>query len=101
MGSGTESENVPFENVRALITSGLLPVAVMVTGCLDTSPDDPLKVSAEVERERGAVDCVAAQTWLAISIVAREREILFSTTSCSWIGDTENEVTSRRYCKMP
>jgi hypothetical protein len=51
-GSDTdESEKALLENFRAWMTSGELPVAVMVTGCFETSPEDPLKVSAEVERK--------------------------------------------------
>jgi hypothetical protein len=51
-GSETEElENAELEKLRLCSTSDLCPVEVIVIGCFETAPLEPLKERAVVERE--------------------------------------------------
>ena len=72
--------------------TGRLPVTVMVIGCEETLPLDPLKLSAVVE---SLMLLFCAHAGLAISIAARERRMWFFNTTAP--GDKDG--SGPRWCR--
>jgi hypothetical protein len=80
-------KNALLEKDTLRMVTGREPVTVTVTGCDETLPLEPLKLSAVVERLMLAPGFWPAHAGLAITIAQRGRRMWFFNATSPGIGD--------------